>query len=209
MASLAERIAEAKASAEAAEARVSGEAFLREEEQRKELAELDARRREAEKRELDMLVARILDDAPEGAEAVVIETPIAIPLPEAKPEGDMPGHRLQTIVDDLPKGPVMHVFTVQAAGAASYRRMQQGLRDAAVEKIAKGTREKVTTDAVHHAYAVDGIIGWNAGGASIDVEETDGGALLHKFMRANPAVVSQISDRVARLDGAASEARKR
>lgn len=178
MATIAERIAAATKAAEAAEAVVSGDDFVAEEAARKQLAELQERKREAESRARDMLVARLLDDAPEDAEAVVIET---------KP----------------------HVFLVRGAGSRAYQTWRQGGLDAATDKIVKGTRDKVKKEDVDRAYAVAGIVGWNFDGHSMDIEDSEDGKKLNDCLRENPAFVSQVLDRIARLDGAASEARKR
>jgi hypothetical protein len=193
MATLAERLAAAEARAKDAEARVSDPSFIAEEQTRKKLAEAEDRERSARERERDMLVARALDDAPEGAEAVIIEAPL--PMPALK--------------DAPPSSPVYHFFTVQAAGSTAYRAMQEGMRNAQAEKLARGTRHKVSFDEVYQAYAVAGIIGWYADGKPLDLDDSENGKRLNDFLRANPAVVTQVSDRIARLDGAASEARKR
>lgn len=194
MASIAERIAAATKAAEAAEARVSDPAFVQEETDRRTLAELQERERVARERERDIIVDRALDAAPDGAEAVIIESPLAMP---AK-------------ADAAPGSPVYHFFIVCGAGSAAYKAFQTGLADAGAEKIAKGTRQKVSRDDVLHAYAVAGTVGWYADGKPIDIEnDSEAGALFNAFLRANPAVVTQLMDRVARLDGAASEARKR
>lgn len=178
MATISERIAKAKAAADAAVALVSTPEFEAEERERRELAEHEARALEARNRARDMLVARMLDDAPDGAEAVIIR--------------------------ELP-----HIFVVTAAGAAAYRAFNQGLFDAAADKIRKGTREKVIREDVVRVYAVAGTLKWNRDGEELDLEESENGKALHDFFRANPAVASQVSEAVGRLDGADAEVRKR
>lgn len=178
MASLSDRIAAARARADAAVAAVSSADFLAEESARKELAEQEERERTALARARDVMIARMLDTAPDGSEAVAIES--------------------------LP-----HVFIVHAAGSAAFKRWQTGVRDAASGAIAKGTRTKVDTDDVNHAYTVAGIVGWNANGADVDLEDSENGVKLNTFLRENPAIVTQVMQHIQRLDGAASEARKR
>ena len=135
MASLKERIAKAKAAAEAAEAVISEQAFLDEEAERKELAELEAREQEARDRKRSADVARRIDvwrdKLGEGVEIVAVSI-------SAKP----------------------HDFIVAAGGTPAYRAWQKGLRDVAIARVQKG-RQKVDADEVDRVYAVAGILDWN------------------------------------------------
>lgn len=185
MASLKDRIAKAKAVTAAAEAEVSGKEFLEEEAARKELAELEARERDARDRKRSADLARRIDV---WAEALGDAPVVAISI-VSKP----------------------HDFVVTAGGTAAYRQWTRGLQDAAMAKMQKGGRQKVDADEVARVYAVAGILDWN--GQPVDdrlgVEvSSELGKKLHDFLRDEPAIVTEVLNAVARLDGAASEERK-
>jgi hypothetical protein len=181
MTTMQQRIATMRAEADAAVAAVSSPEFIAEEADRKAFIEQAERKASARARAREVLIERMLDAFDgQAVEAVAI--------------------------DAMP-----HAFVVKAAGAAAYRKMQQGIQDAATGAVAKGTRAKIKLDDVNHAYTLKGVAAWNADGKdmAIDDEESTDGAALDKFLRDNPGVLGQLMTAIQRLDGAASEARKR
>lgn len=186
MASLEDQVKTAEAEAEAAEALVSAPAFTARAELRKRLAAAEERKA--------------------AARSAAREDKIADRLAFVRDALGADGGEIENVsINALP-----HDFIVRAAGAAAYKAWSQGSLDARMEKIQKGTRNKVDGDDVARKYAVAGILMWNdhVMDDAIGEVDTERGKGLHDFLRANPAVVSEIVGSILRLDGAASEARK-
>jgi hypothetical protein len=185
VASLQDRLAKAKAEAAAAEAEVSDPAFVAEEQARKDIAEAEARKRAALDRKRSAKVSAAIDFWRDREKV---------------------GEVLAVSIDSMP-----HDFIVTGGGNAAYRAWQKGLGDVALAKVKQGTRQKVDEDEIARAYAVSGILQWNdkivdeRGGVEVSSED---GKALNEFLRNNGAIVTEILNRVSRLDGAAAEERK-
>jgi hypothetical protein len=109
-----------------------------------------------------------------------------------------------------------HFFIVTGAGANAWKAWNKSIGDAAVKAAQKagGKLDGMgdNTDAAR-AYVVEGILQHNAmildprGLDGADVESEDGAA-LQAFLRANPQIVNQLQGAIQRLDNASSEERK-
>lgn len=182
MATLQDRIEAARRAAEQAEAKLSPK-DVEEEMVRAERTQYEKRAADALRRHLELDLARRADVARDalGEDAKL----------------------RSLIVDDL-KSP--HTFIIKDAGAAAFKAWQQGISDATIGKLAKGTRDKVDRDAVSLDYAVRAVHDWN--GITDFSPTTTHGHELIEWLKAHPAVVANIVAAAHVLAGYSAEERK-
>jgi hypothetical protein len=98
-----------------------------------------------------------------------------------------------------------HNFIVKDPGAQAFNELQVGLNKVTVSELDMG-KTKTTRAAVTRVYAVHAVVDWN--GITDFSGATTNGHDLNEFLKAHPAIATQISNVAVDLAQSAAEARK-
>ncbi len=185
--SIKERIAKAKAEADAAEARVARPEFVENEEALREL--------EAQKDRARKAVERERQSAESERNALIDER---VEFWRSRVDGN-----ITTVI--IPEKP--HWFIVKGAGNDAWKRWKRAIEDNARAE-ARRAKPPHDRDKIARAYIVDGLLDWNGQAVGADDVDTELGVKLHKFLDSEALIAEQLHDAILRLDGAGAEERK-